>query len=119
MLVVKNDDDKVQEDHLIVCYDSSFKEIWRDTLRTGRTITPGYLTFNDGQWLSYGYTNSKEKGVVFYKLSYDKNGKLLEQIFSERIYEADVVGEISGADDNIYRFYTDNGWRIDKVGYSD
>jgi hypothetical protein len=100
--------------HLVVCYDSTFKELWRDVKQLGKFDTPDYLVWKNGNWHAVGATY-KSPGSAFYEIIYDVKGVLQEQVISELGVEREAVMEIDGPENSKYRLYIDNGWRIDKL----
>ncbi|MRX68488.1 hypothetical protein SAMN06265349_101496 [Flavobacterium resistens] len=111
----KKDQNNTRVYNIMVCYDSKFKELWRDKQFVGKGVAPSYITFSNENWHAYG-SCFKSNFMNFYELVYDKKGKLLNTKYSENSFEADVVGEIF-SNEQIFRMYTDNGWRIDKLGF--
>lgn len=112
----KIDKDSTNIYNAMVCYDSEFKELWRDRQLVGKGMTPNYVAFYKEQWHAYG-TCFRSGFMVFYELIYDEKGKLLNTKYSANSLEADAVGEIS-SNDMVFRLFTDNGWRIDKIGFT-
>ena len=100
--------------HLVVCYDSTFKEIWRDAKQIAKYDWPEYLVLKNGNWLAVG-TAYRPPGTVFYEITYDFKGTKIDKKISESNFEREAVMEIDGPENSKYRLYIDNGWRIDKL----
>ncbi len=100
--------------HLVVCYDSTFKELWRDARQLSKFDWPDYLVLKNGNWHAFGVTY-KSSCSAFYEIVYDAKGELQEQIISYCGVEREAVMEIDGPENSKYKLYIDNAWRIDKL----
>jgi hypothetical protein len=100
--------------HLVVCYDSTFKEIWRDAEQIAKFDWPEYLVLKKGNWHAVG-SAYRSPGTVFYEITYDNRGAKIGKQISESNFEREAVMEIDGPEHSKYRLYIDNGWRIDKL----
>lgn len=107
-------ENKTYAKQLVVRYDSSFNERWRDTQQLGKFDTPHYLVMKNGNWHAVGVTY-KSPGSAFYEIIYDAQGEMQERIISELGAEREAVAEIDGPENSKYRLYIDNGWRVDKM----
>ncbi len=114
----KSKQDSIKVKHVMVCYDAKFKELWRDQQYFGKTTIPCYLTYRDELWHAHGYF-FEVHALKFYETIYNKNGKLVANKLTGFSYEADAVDELSINNTPTYRLYTDNGWRIDRIGFSE
>lgn len=105
---------KTNSKHMVVCYDATFKELWRDVKQLEKFDTPDYLVLKNGNWHAFGVTY-KSSCSAFYEIVYDAKGELQEQIISYCGIDREAVMEIEGPEHSKYRLYIDNGWRIDKL----
>lgn len=99
---------------IIILYDLSFKELWRDQQEFEKSASPSFISYDNEQWYTYG-TFYNPKGQAFYEIIYATNGKIINRKFSENSLEADFVYELSAQNGYTFRLLTDNGWRIDKI----
>ena len=106
-------DTKTNPKHLVVCYDSTFKELWRDAQQLSKFDKPDYLVLNNGNWHALG-TTYDSPGTVFYEIIYDSKGAMMKKKISTPGTEREAVMEIDGPENSKYRLYIDNAWRIDK-----
>ncbi|MBS3912871.1 MAG: hypothetical protein KG003_00075 [Bacteroidetes bacterium] len=116
--VKKSDSDNAPSSHLVICYDANYTELWRDDRQIKKTVLSGYVTWRQGEWQTFGHAVKSNAPSCFFELRYDQNGKLLEMKDFERVADVSVVGEIMVSERFSYRLLSSNGWRIDKLEYS-